>query len=317
FAPLQLLIVRARSIALFEYPSGDLIATHSFGWVDGVSVTYNQRTNVISLLVRHQSDNPWTADVSTLQLHNIFPTKDGAGFVFPPVATAGISTPHGALRCPDVVLGRYGTAVWISPQERTMVVDEASDLLSKETLVAAAFPGPLNVDSPRVTAVKMFTNSLNNWTALDYDEEHGRVALGSSFGKEQSKMCTKDGVPSVSTCKVILGFPHLLGQNVRSGSTNRIYESQTAPITKIYALIPTDLEAEVLKGSINGSPSSVRLNIISVFLPLSLYQVVPIPGFRVDAKAGKDAANAVTKSVLLYGGPSRRLGAGDDENCVT
>ncbi len=183
FAPLQLLIVRARSIALFEYPSGDLIATHSFGWVDGVSVTYNQRTNVISLLVRHQSDNPWTADVSTLQLHNIFPTKDGAGFVFPPVATAGISTPHGALRCPDVVLGRYGTAVWISPQERTMVVDEASDLLSKETLVAAAFPGPLNVDSPRVTAVKMFTNSLNNWTALDYDEEHGRVALGSSFGK--------------------------------------------------------------------------------------------------------------------------------------
>ncbi|KAF9018603.1 hypothetical protein BDZ89DRAFT_1073719 [Hymenopellis radicata] len=182
FAPFHLLIVRARSIALFGYPSGDLIATHSFGWVDGASVSYNQHTNVISLLIRHQSDNPWTADVSTLQLHNIFPTKDGSGFVFPPVAAAGISSPRGALRCPDVVLGRYGTAVWISPQERTMVVDEASDLLSKETLVAAAFPGPLNVDS-RVTAVKMYTNSLNNWTALDYDEEHGRVALGSSFGK--------------------------------------------------------------------------------------------------------------------------------------
>lgn len=182
FTPTHVLVIRARSINLFEYPSCSLVATHSFGWVDGASASYRPTTNDISLLIRHQSDNPWTANISTLQLYNLLPVKEGLGYTFPPVATAHISSPRGALRCPDVVLGRYGTAIWISPQERTMVVDDASGLLSTETLVAAAFPGPLNAEAD-VKTFKVHTNAMNNWTALDYDEEHGRIALGSSFGK--------------------------------------------------------------------------------------------------------------------------------------
>jgi len=60
-----------------------------------------------------------------------------------------------------------------------------------ESLVVAAFPGPLAASNPidddttsAVTRSKiLYTNHLNNWTSLDYDEESGRIALSSSFGR--------------------------------------------------------------------------------------------------------------------------------------
>jgi hypothetical protein len=60
-----------------------------------------------------------------------------------------------------------------------------------ESLVAAAFPGPLAASNTvyrdaaaAVTRSRtLYTNHSNNWTSLDYDEELGRIALGSSFGR--------------------------------------------------------------------------------------------------------------------------------------
>jgi len=34
-----------------------------------------------------------------------------------------------------------------------------------------------------VTTRTLWINSFNNWTSLDYDEELGRIALGSSYGR--------------------------------------------------------------------------------------------------------------------------------------
>jgi hypothetical protein len=54
-----------------------------------------------------------------------------------------------------------------------------------ECLVAGVFPGPLNEsesDKGIVKTTEIYTNPLNNWTALDYDESLGRVILGDAVG---------------------------------------------------------------------------------------------------------------------------------------
>ncbi len=52
----------------------------------------------------------------------------------------------------------------------------------RETLIAAVFPGPLN-PTAQVRVREVCSNTLNNWIALNYDENLGRIALGSAFGK--------------------------------------------------------------------------------------------------------------------------------------
>ncbi len=51
-----------------------------------------------------------------------------------------------------------------------------------EMLIAAIVPAPLN-SSAEVRVREVCMNTLNNWTALDYDEDLGSIALGSGFGK--------------------------------------------------------------------------------------------------------------------------------------
>ncbi|KAI9058631.1 hypothetical protein FKP32DRAFT_1596926 [Trametes sanguinea] len=139
-------------------------------------------------------------------------------YVFPPVrAERTASAIRGFLRCTDIVLGPCGTALWIQPRparvahltgydlhssatQITDAFDPAHAPLSKfthgqysaqrakmeETLCAAVFAGPLQRCHPelgtRTRAVWAQPKEGRNWTALDYDEERGRVALGASDG---------------------------------------------------------------------------------------------------------------------------------------
>ncbi|TFK37200.1 hypothetical protein BDQ12DRAFT_685499 [Crucibulum laeve] len=227
FAPKCILVIRARSIYLFSEPamvypedSESLIehpiAQHSFGWVDGISVVLTAPTDKsitspsFTLLVRTESDDPWSAEEHTLDLYTLrpnlsfipsdshhvsFPLEGSSSipYLFPPTLATHVQSRRGSLRCPTVMLGRSGTSVWIEPHDRNvdgLVWDDyyAAPILSSdhahEKLVAAVFPGPLNpYVRKEVVAREILDNDLNNWTSLDYDEELGRIALGSSFGK--------------------------------------------------------------------------------------------------------------------------------------
>jgi hypothetical protein len=211
-------VVRARSIHLFPEPtlgSSDApaplfapIARHSFGWIDGVAVAMNpsQSQNPIpleslSILIRSESDDPWTSDVHSLDLYVLEPNPafilssqeeeehpDIPPYIFPPKPSKKVPSARGSLRCTDVILGRYGTAIWIHPHDRAVGGLISPDVPlpipeTNETLVAAVFPGPLNPIGHTVETRSVWMNSFNNWTSLDYDEELGRIALGSSYGR--------------------------------------------------------------------------------------------------------------------------------------
>ncbi|OBZ74688.1 hypothetical protein A0H81_05636 [Grifola frondosa] len=225
FAYKSILIVRARSIELFPEPelrSSDgqfvthhPIAYHSFGWVDGVSVSPQLHCSAsgipdpheaLSILVRAESDNPWSSDVHKLELYVLHPNfeyVDSAAapispYLFPPVhSTLSSPSVRGFLRCTDIILGQYGTAIWIQPRpsrgpdltffdvhsSETQAPERAS---SRESLAAAVFAGPLQRNHAKLNlgARMLWTQTVDNshWTALDYDEEIGRIALGSNQG---------------------------------------------------------------------------------------------------------------------------------------
>ncbi|KAK0445680.1 uncharacterized protein EV420DRAFT_1276985 [Desarmillaria tabescens] len=170
FTAQTILIICACSINLYTTPpflhgqTHSPTASHSFGWIDSASATPT------SILIRSESDNPWIPDVDSFELYSLSS--------FPPILTSKISSRRGVLRCTGVILGKCGTAIWIRPYREMTFPDEEHH----ETLMAAVFPGPLNPTAqPRVREV--FSNPLNNWTTLDYDEELGRIALGSGLGK--------------------------------------------------------------------------------------------------------------------------------------
>lgn len=158
----------------------------------------------LSILIRSESDDPWASEVHSLDLYILEPNpafarieseeedhSDIPPYIFPPRAAKKVPSSRGSLRCTDVILGRYGTAVWIHPQDRAVSGLISSDVHlqdmpipeTHETLVAAVFPGPLNQSGHTVTTRTLWINSFNNWTSLDYDEELGRIALGSSYGR--------------------------------------------------------------------------------------------------------------------------------------
>jgi hypothetical protein len=222
FVHKSILVVRARSIHLFPEPalgSSEApaprygpIARHSFGWIDDVSVSVDlwkteqpASSGSVSILIRSESDDPWASDVHSLDLYVLEPNPafvlpsaeerekrtSLAPYIFPPTPSVKVPSTRGSLRCTDVRLGRYGTAVWIQPQDRSVTGLIPSDLHLQEvsapdineTLVAAVFPGPLNNTGHTAGARSLWTNSFNNWTCLDYDEVLGRIALGSSYGR--------------------------------------------------------------------------------------------------------------------------------------
>ncbi|KAK0433876.1 hypothetical protein EV421DRAFT_1993927 [Armillaria borealis] len=164
FTPATILIVRSRSITLHD-STFTRIATHCFGWVDGAIATST------SILIRSVNDNPWASELNSLELYLLSS--------FPQTLTSKVSSRCGPLRCTD----ERATAVWICPHDRTMVSHwEEHD--GCETLIAAVFPGPLN-PSTEVHVREVCVNSLNKWTAFDYGEDLGRIALGSGLGRSR------------------------------------------------------------------------------------------------------------------------------------
>ncbi|KAG5638086.1 hypothetical protein H0H81_001853 [Sphagnurus paluster] len=195
FAHQSILVVRASSICLFADPelhavpeTSTPIAQHSFGWIDGVSVS--STSAALSFLVRSESDDPWASTAHSLDLYTLLrSTENGGhpGYVFPPHLDMRIPAVRGALRCRTVVLGHCGTAVWIQPRERAIVGLAEGDAVvaagGRESLVVAALPGAFTQLEGGRTAWnnRIYSNHWNSWTALDYDEEMGRVVLCSSF----------------------------------------------------------------------------------------------------------------------------------------
>jgi len=53
---------------------------------------------------------------------------------------------------------------------------------ASERLVAAVFPGRLSRTGMGDGSKTLWTNEHNDWTCLDYNEEFGRIALGSRGG---------------------------------------------------------------------------------------------------------------------------------------
>ena len=165
-------MVRARTLEIFSEPclsipgSADRtqpqeiargvfhpLARHSFGSLDGVAVMpqfecgighYDQHEEGIHplrILIRKESDDPWTADIHHVEMYTLQPAtfppeEDSCSLVptdwpppslangpccpyrFPPNPTPySEPTPRGLLRnrCTDIHLGPCGTALWIQP----------------------------------------------------------------------------------------------------------------------------------------------------------------------------------------------------------
>ncbi|KIJ62880.1 hypothetical protein HYDPIDRAFT_41578 [Hydnomerulius pinastri MD-312] len=223
FAQGNNVVVRARSICIFTEPSmvlpGDDLpitlpqAFASFGWVDGVSLATRPPTQSnttspqppLSVLVRTKEDDPWSlsdqfqflalnADASSVPqstLHDDAPLVNDTPRTFPMTQLTSLSSPHrGPLRCSDMVLGPYGTAVWVQPADWSVGGLISDDVhlqpvpvpTSHETLVAAIFPGLLSGGSAEARVKVSVANSGSAWSCLDYSEERGLIALGSSDG---------------------------------------------------------------------------------------------------------------------------------------
>ncbi|TBU24915.1 hypothetical protein BD311DRAFT_728696 [Dichomitus squalens] len=145
-----------------------------------------------------------------------------APYLFPPVRAEHTSpTVRGFLRCRDIALGPSGTALWIQPRAARTAhltgldihssLTQIADVMNPdyqhpedvplnpgdphrptgrariaESLCAAVFAGPLQRRHPEMQtqARTLWVQGKEgcNWTAVDYDEEAGRVALGSSDG---------------------------------------------------------------------------------------------------------------------------------------
>ncbi|KAF8347153.1 hypothetical protein F5887DRAFT_48807 [Amanita rubescens] len=129
-------------------------------------------------------------------------------YLFPPVPRSKIPNLRGSLgrllHRSNMILGKSGTAVWINPQDLSVgglyFSDDESPLQivpyierSDQRLVAAVFHGPLSPDgvgagngapdgNTDIDISTIYVNDSNNWTALDYDEITGRIAIGSASG---------------------------------------------------------------------------------------------------------------------------------------
>ncbi|KAH7928028.1 hypothetical protein BV22DRAFT_237197 [Leucogyrophana mollusca] len=191
------------------------LASHTFGWVDGIYVSLESRfcgrptgysaIQPLSALVRLKGDDPWSAHYK-IQLWTFHPNPaynsppdSGSNnplstcpYIFPPSLVSEILSPHfGPLQCGDMILGPHGTAVWVQPADWAVAGLISADVhlqrmpvpTSHESLVAAIFPGVLRPealdDKIRMSWTK---GDSDSWTCLDYDEELGRIVLGSQSG---------------------------------------------------------------------------------------------------------------------------------------
>ncbi|KAI6039849.1 hypothetical protein EDC04DRAFT_2568017 [Pisolithus marmoratus] len=219
FAAGNVFVVRSRSVCMFVAPSlvppDDEIpvtlphSSTSFGWVDGVSLSEGPLARCtekdppfLSLLVRTKEDDPWSLK-DQLQFFTVCSspsTESSTGIPGETSSTVSLPSPRfalianltcpnrGPLRCSDMVLGRYGSAVWVLPADRSIagLISEHVHLqtvpvpTSNQTLVVAAFPGPLSSEAQIKASLENEEGS--SWSCLDYDEERGLIALGSFTG---------------------------------------------------------------------------------------------------------------------------------------
>ncbi|KAG1736525.1 hypothetical protein EDB19DRAFT_1720802 [Suillus lakei] len=165
FAHKTILVVRARS-----HPHPNTYVHHpyaqsTFGWGCLCRFLYARRMMTRghpTFKIQLWTLSPMTASNET--------TVDGPHYNFPPSMTTEIVTPRrGALRCTDMVLGPYGTAVWVQPEDYSV-----AGLISSNVHLQNM------PDEPQVKS--SWKNYGENWTCLDYDEERGCVALGSTAG---------------------------------------------------------------------------------------------------------------------------------------
>jgi hypothetical protein len=176
----------------------------SFGWVDGVSLALGPSApfcpigssqSPLSLLVRNKGGDPWrltelfqfmtlNADFSRTPGHASDDTSSTGheSLSFPFSLISALPFHHrGPLRCSDMVLGSYGTAVWVQPSDwaaaglitNDYVVEQMSTVTSGETLVVALFPGLLNQGSSEAHVKVVLKNGGSGWSCLDYDEARG------------------------------------------------------------------------------------------------------------------------------------------------
>ncbi|KAH9913252.1 uncharacterized protein B0H18DRAFT_941705 [Fomitopsis serialis] len=156
------------------------------------------------------NEDPSTSASSGEDIHH-----PPAPYIFPPVYS-GLSSPsvRGILRCTDIVLGPNGTAVWIMPRgarsadltaldvHQSEVAGAGLTAQQPEVLAGAMFAGPMldveggdgdggedagagrgsGVRARTVYVRRAASGSAGNWTAMDYVEELGVVALASSQG---------------------------------------------------------------------------------------------------------------------------------------
>ncbi|SJL17319.1 uncharacterized protein ARMOST_20868 [Armillaria ostoyae] len=168
FTPSTILVVHVSSISLYTRPlilDGQTyipIASHSFNRAYGVSVPTPAPNNPLSILIRSLSFSESDALCTSFKLYSLSS--------FPPILTSNISYRCRTLRNSGVMLGKCATAVWIHSLEHG------------ETLVAAVYPGPLN-PTAAVRLRVVCSNPMDNWITMDYDEELGRIALGSWSGR--------------------------------------------------------------------------------------------------------------------------------------
>ncbi|KAK0189329.1 hypothetical protein F5146DRAFT_623263, partial [Armillaria mellea] len=161
FAPSTILVVHTTSINLFRMPptlDGRTIApiaTHSFGITEGCSAPTPAPGDPFSILLRPDDPDPY--DPYTLELYSLSS--------FPPILTS--KTP---IECINFVLGRRSTVIGVRNSE---------NLCDKTSLIAAAFPGPLNPTS-EVRVREILCHLGRICTSLDYDEDLGRIALMST-----------------------------------------------------------------------------------------------------------------------------------------
>ncbi|KAJ7146174.1 hypothetical protein C8R44DRAFT_897700 [Mycena epipterygia] len=195
------------------------LTKHSFGWVDGVVVApivdppINSDSSLappLSILIRPEPDDPWApAAHHALHLYVLRPASAASTptsppptpYVFPPAHLARLPSTRGSLQCRDLHLGAWGTAVWVEPRDRSaagLLHEQAGVEVVRrdERVVCARFRGVdgdlldapglevNSLDVPREAQARTLrTNVLNDWTALDYDEVQGVVAMGSARGR--------------------------------------------------------------------------------------------------------------------------------------
>ncbi|CAK5275604.1 unnamed protein product [Mycena citricolor] len=219
---MYIIIVCARCVLLFErppvvppvaVPSGphSPLADFSFGWVDNMSVCETVAAEdpkslaPLYVMLRAAPDDPWAAlDDYHLDVYTLLPSLEADGpdplpYRFPPRHTARIRSTRGSLQCTALRVGRFGTSIWIQPRDRSVSglayamqeeIHEYAPIVRKdERVMCSVLPGPLfsggvdeNDEVPEIRAFEIWANEANDCKAIDYDEDLGLVAVGTTRG---------------------------------------------------------------------------------------------------------------------------------------